>query len=161
MPKKDKYKCEKCGRTFPTHWHLGSHVAQFNRYGIGCTAKPKSSKADTLGVRAARESNGWSRLTLAKRVKVSENTISRIEKGFPVLASSLEKVVDVLGLEWDGKTQVSNRSPRKGKKQKSKSKSKEPRRLPVPIEVVKGGDCPDDILEIPVRIKIYVSIERS
>ena len=156
----DKYKCERCGKGFPTKQHYGSHIGAFKRFGTGCEPeepraqrKRKNSSYVLPGVKEAREANGWSRMDLAKRAEVSENTVARIERGIPAWPRSLKPIADILGLPF-GKTKKPAKKPTKPTKPTKTTK------LPVPIEVVKGGG-PDDILEIPVRIKIYVSVERS
>jgi transcriptional regulator with XRE-family HTH domain len=155
----DKYTCERCGKGFPTKQHYGSHIGAFKRFGTGCEPeeprKKRKNRSQILpGVREAREANGWSRMDLAKRAKISENTVARVERGVAAWPKSLKAIAEVLGLPLKP-----SRPQRSRKSQKSK-KSKAPTKLPVPIEVTKGGKNPDDILEIPVRIKIFVSVER-
>ena len=52
---------------------------------------------DGIQVRMARAALGWSVRELANKADVTPNTISRIENGGDALASTLEKIQNVLG----------------------------------------------------------------
>ncbi len=52
---------------------------------------------DGIQVRMARAALGWDVRELANKADVTPNTISRIENGGDALASTLEKIQNVLG----------------------------------------------------------------
>ncbi len=52
---------------------------------------------DGIQVRMARAALGWSVRELANKADVTPNTVSRIENGGDALASTLEKIRNVLG----------------------------------------------------------------
>ncbi len=52
---------------------------------------------DGIQVRMARAALGWSVRELANKADMTPNTVSRIENGGDALASTLEKIRNVLG----------------------------------------------------------------
>lgn len=174
-----KSTCKRCGKDFPSPQHLGGHIGIFKQHGTGCTPKkePTSKEehvctvcgkgfpnAQGLGshkethkklhiyppdAKKALAEKKWSMMRLSRESGVSGNTARRIVLRGRGHHKNINKIAKALGIKV-----------RRGVFKKSAPPSKKPNSFPT-ILVSKKAEANNGAIEIPINIKITVSVERS